>query len=260
MSGRPATAGPRPRPAAERLRAGIADGVQTVEAFSRRDALDRDWMGWGALRVLSHQRWAPDAHDEGRVANMERLLLVIEGSLDAGCGSLGRFRAEAGDLLWIGTGHGLESRLANASAGRPLRLLECWLQPDRVNAAPAAAVHRCVEGAVGWNLRAAPGGEAGALPLRQAARVATACVEPGATLPLPAADQGRWWLEVVAGGVVARPAGGAARDAHVGWRLGEGDGLAWLAGDPHAPAAVVAAGPLPPRLLLLALPGAAPAG
>src|SRR5690606_41424050 len=58
-----------------RAQAPAGDGSRVaVEAFSRGDAIDRDWMGWGALRVLSRQDWAPGAtRDDGRVANMERL-------------------------------------------------------------------------------------------------------------------------------------------------------------------------------------------
>src|SRR5690606_37451423 len=136
-----------------RAQAPAGDGSRVaVEAFSRGDAIDRDWMGWGTLRVLSRQDWAPGAtRDDGRVANMERLLLVLDGALDADCGDLGRHRVEAGGALWIGTGHGLESRLANASASRPLRLVELWLRPDRVNAVPAVAA---------WLPDGGPGGRA----------------------------------------------------------------------------------------------------
>ena len=226
------------RPGAARLRPASArarssrDGIVAVEAFSRGDAIDRAWMGWGALRVLSRQDWVPGAvRDEGRVANMERLLLVLDGALDADCGDLGRHRVSAGGSLWISTGHGLASRLGNASKDAPLRLLEAWLQPDRVNAVPAVAPHP------------PPG-------------ATLVDLEPGMPVAIPACAGGRWWLEVLAGEVIA--CGGAdappTTDVSHGTRLSAGDGLGWLAGDVGAPASVAASGSGPARLLLLALP------
>ena len=256
-----ATAGaPRLRPASARAQAPAGDGSRVaVEAFSRGDAIDRDWMGWGALRVLSRQDWAPGAtRDDGRVANMERLLLVLDGALDADCGDLGRHRVEAGGALWIGTGHGLESRLANASARRPLRLVEFWLRPDRVNAAPAVAA---------WLPDGGPGARddgvagawrplAGVLPAGQRVAAMVARLGPGECSAIPHGAGHRRWLEVLSGGVVA--AAGEAR-AHAGppaggLRLAEGDGLGWLAGATGAPATVAAFDDVPAWVLLLALP------
>ena len=236
------------RPSAARLRAG-AGGIDAVEAFSRGHALDRDWMGWGALRVRSHQRWAPGAgRDDGRVANMERLLLVLEGALDADCGALGRHRVEAGQALWIGCGHGLGSRLANASATAPLRLLECWLQPPRVNAAPVVAVlEPPTDAGSGDRWRAMPPGRGGGEGREAAAapRWMLAAVPPVGTIALPRhGGAARYWLEVLEGE--------AAVDGHGRFRAG--DGLAWMAGAADAPAAFAAAGTAELRILLFALP------
>lgn len=259
---------PRLRLADARGRA-VDDGIDAAEAFSRGQAIDRSWMGWGALRVLSRQRWAPGAaRDEGRTANMERLLLVLAGGLDADCGAAGRHRVAAGDVLWIGAGHGIEVRLANASAGEPLELLELWLQPDQVNASPAVAVRDAggivdeVSGAgapAGWMLVAAgagtddvPGARGAAagsrLPLRQRAQVRVAGLAAGARLDFPAGQGGRFWLEVLAGGCTVDGRDGGA------WRLADGDGLAWTAGDPAAPTGVSAAGDGATGLLLVGLP------
>lgn len=264
--------GPRLRPAAARARS-AGGGIVAVEAFSRGGAIDRAWMGWGALRVLSRQDWAPGAvRDEGRVANMERLLLVTSGALDADCGDPGRHRVDAGGLLWIGAGHGLGARLANASATAPLRLVELWLQPDRVNAPPAVASRRGgvdVEygtgagAGTGWALLAdgaaaaarvmpagpaAPAGDGEPMALRQRARLLAARLEPGSCLPLAPGEAGRCWLEVLEGEAVALAAAGS------GMPLAAGDGVGWLAGDVAAPVSVAACGPGAASLLLLAMP------
>lgn len=267
-AGPAAPGGVRLRPAAARAR-DRREGVAATEAFSRGDAIDRDWMGWGALRVLSHQQWEPGAVREGRVANMERLLLVLEGVLEADCGGLGRHLAGAGDALWIGAGHGVESRLANASAGGALRLVELWLQPDRVNAEPAVAVREWPAGAGAgrWRLVAGAGIEAAAtaaaagvqpLPLRLGAGVLVAGLGAGERLGIPD-GAGRYWLEVLDGDAVLVAAGhgtGHGQDRPGdGIRLGAGDGLAWPGRAGQAPVSVTAGAGGPARLLLLALPG-----
>lgn len=282
---------PRLRPASARGRVAGADGIAAVEAFSRADAIDPAWMGWGALRVLSTQRWAPGAvRDEGRVANMERLLLVLSGALDADCGEPGRQRVEAGAALWIGAGHGIAARLGNASSTQPLRLVEAWLQPDRVNAPPRTGLRPASPAsdpgasgrpASGWTLLAAgPGPAASAsaaalvdtgcpaagaapgfaapmapaagdpLPLRLQAQLMSACLAPGSSLELPRPTAGRAWLEVVDGEVVAQL---PSADPGASPRLGAGDGIAWLAGGP-SPVAVSASGDGPARVLLVVLP------
>lgn len=227
------------------------DGIEATEAFSRGADVDRDWMGWGVLRVLSRQAWAPGAvRDDGRVANMERLVLVLDGTLDVDCGDLGQHRLDAGGALRMGAGHGMASRLANASHSAPLRILECWLQPGRVNATPAMAVrsggwpdvphavaHEPAAAAAGWITLAAPAGADGGLPLRQQARLIGAAVDAGTALALPAGG-GRYWLEVL-DGVVAVD----------GVRLAAGDGLGWPAPGGKVPAVLV--GAATPRALVL---------
>lgn len=255
-AGDPAAGVPRLRPAGARARV-HGDGIVAVEAFSRGAAIDRGWMGWGALRVLSHQDWAPGAaRDDGRVANVERLLLVLDGALEADCGGLGRHRAAAGQALWIGAGHGVESRLANASPDRALRLVEIWLQPDRVNAEPAVEAGSMGGGTDGWHLVAgAPPAGPPPLPLRAGAGLMMAGLAAGASLGIPGGGR-RYWLELLDGEVVVDvDMAGAGRDRPgSGIRMSAGDGLGWPGGTGQVPASIAAEGAGPARLLLLALP------
>lgn len=238
----------------------VAGGVDARHAFSRGDAIDRAWMGWGALRVLSTQAWAPAAAGEtGRIANMELLLVVLEGRLRIDAAGFGRQHVDAGGVAWIGAGHGVECRLANASEHAPLRLVEAWIRPDRVNAAPGVSVRpagTCAPGT--WSLlacgaaqpagsgvdpAAGADGHAGALRLRQDARVRAACVAAGGTLALDCAPGRRGWLQMLAGS--ARVDGRA---------LVPGDALAWDASI-AAPLALHAQGVAGASALLFELPG-----
>ena len=264
---------PRVRPAAARGRTGRG-GISALEAFSRGDVFDPAWMGWGSLRVLSHQQWEPGAlRDEGRVANMERLLLVQRGRLDADCGDLGRHRVAAGGALWMGAGHGLSARLCNASPMHPLRLVELWLQPARVNAAPRVALPPPAAAAgadagrgdavAPWILLAPPGQGGAAHPpsqSRPAASLYIAQAPAGRDVALPEASGGRFWLEVLEGGVAldgpcADPGADGARAGEGGIRLRDADGVGWCAGDPGAPRRFVVGSGGPASVLFIALPG-----
>lgn len=233
------------RPAAARGRIS-ADGVDAWHAFSRGDAIDRAWMGWGALRVLSTQDWAPGAVGGAlRLANMEVVLLVLEGRLRIECTGFDPRDVGEGGVAWIGAGHGIECRLQNASATAPLRLLEAWVQPDRVNAAPGSAVATAPASASGaWRVLAAGGAfdPGHPLRLRQQARLRVARVGAGASLALDVAAGQRGWLQLLAGVAVVD-----------GQALSAGDGLAWDAAAP-APATLVAARDTAAHVLLFELP------
>lgn len=240
----------------------VAGGVDARHAFSRGDAIDRAWMGWGALRVLSTQAWAPGAVGEGmRIANMELVLLVLEGRLRIDCAGFDPREVTARGVAWIGAGHGTDCRLANASATAPLRLLEAWIQPDRVNAAPGIAVRPACATASGAWLTLAAGGEfhesadrAGCdgvdgaagddrpLLLRQDARLRSARLEAGASLALDVVAGRRGWVQLLEGAATVD-----------GQALSAGDGLAWDAHAP-APAMLVAAPGAAARALLFELP------
>ncbi len=254
------------RPAAARGRL-LAGGMDARHAFSRGDAIDRAWMGWGALRVLSTQGWAPGAVGEpARIANMELVMLVLDGRLRIACAGLGVHEVAAGGVAWIGAGHGIEYRLANASAAAPLRLVEAWIQPDRVNAAPDLAIlPRTTAAPEAWSVLAAGGAfvhaascigadglhadvmqgrerARGPLPLRQDAQLRLARIGPGATLALDCAPGRRGWLQLLEGDAVTD-----------GQLLSAGDGLAWGAGT-AAPGLLAAAAGMEAHALLVELP------
>ena len=222
------------------------DWLDSRHAFSFGQYHDPAWMGFGALRVLNEDRVAPGGgfpmHGH---ANMEIFSYVLDGALahrdDAGVEGavLG-----AGELQWMGAGHGIRHGEANASAGAPVHFLQAWIQPDRVNARPGWARRAFPAGdRVGrWTDLASPDGAGGSLAMRQQAWLRGALLAPGAGVARTLAPDRRYWLQVARG------------EAMVGdRRLVAGDALAF-AGE-GGELVLQAAGPGVADVLLFDLPG-----
>lgn len=205
--------------------------------FSSGDYHDSDWMGFGALRQLNEELLpAGTTVPAQRVANMELLTLVIDGTLVRDGVAL-----DAGTLAWTGAGHASETPVERTGDG-DARVLRIALQPDRVNLPPAEGVHRLASGSQGcWTLRASPDGEAGALPVRQRVRLRQARLAPGAELGLALDGAHRHWLQVLQGQITI--------DAQV---LTAGDALGW---QDAAVDTTLVAGAHGAALLLFTLPG-----
>ncbi|MDR7193635.1 hypothetical protein [Luteimonas terrae] len=203
--------------------------------FSSGDFHDPDWLGFGALRQLNEEQLPPGATVPAqRVANMELLTLVLDGTL-----MRDGVPFDAGALVWTGAGHGSDTPVETAGA-EGARVLRIAIQPDRVNLPPATGVTR-VASEAGWTLLAAPDGAENSLPIRQQAWLRHARLAPGARLDL-ALDAGqRHWLQVLHGGVAVD-----------GQLLAAGDALGWHS-DAIATALVAASGGA--VLLLITLPG-----
>ncbi|MBS7458495.1 pirin family protein [Coralloluteibacterium stylophorae] len=111
-------------------------GLEARHTFSGGDAFDPAWTGVGALRALNVLALAPGA-DAGpqRRANMDVLTWVLEGAITTGDADPAPLAA--GSIERLQAGHGSAVHEANAAADLPARLLQVWLQPDRVNLPPA---------------------------------------------------------------------------------------------------------------------------
>lgn len=191
----------RLRPAATRghVRTGWLD---SRHAFSFGHYHDPEWMGWGPLRVLNEDRVAPGAGfpTHGH-ANMEILSYVVSGALahrdDAG----GEGVIRAGEWQWMSAGHGVEHSEFNASGSEPVHFLQVWIQPDRVNLAPAHAQRAfdAAERRGRWATFASPDGADGSLAIRQQAWVRGIALGRGEQAGIALQAQRRYWLQVVAG-------------------------------------------------------------
>ncbi|MEO6264508.1 MAG: pirin family protein [Luteimonas sp.] len=191
------------RPSAARgdVHAGWLDSRHT---FSFGHYHDPQWMGFGPLRVINEDRVAPGAGfpPHGH-ANMEILSYVLSGALahrdNAGGGGVIR----PGELQWMSAGHGVEHSEYNHSKTEPVHFLQVWIQPDRVNAAPAYAQQAFdpIMRRGRWSLLASPDGSDDSLAIRQQAWLRGALLGEGEAVGLALDPARRYWLHVAQGAV-----------------------------------------------------------
>ncbi|MDQ3289070.1 MAG: pirin family protein [Pseudomonadota bacterium] len=208
------------RPAAARGHAS-AGWLDSRHSFSFGSYYDPDWMGFGALRVINEDRVAAGAgFPPHRHANMEILSYVLDGALSHQDSSGGGGVIAAGELQWMSAGHGVEHSEFNASATDPVHFLQIWLQPDRVNAAPAYGQHSPAPDAVSarWRLLASPDGADGSIAIRQDARLQAVALGTQDSVELELNPARRYWLHVARGSVDAN-----------GRNLDAGDALGFVA-------------------------------
>ncbi|WP_024889205.1 pirin family protein [Luteimonas huabeiensis] len=188
------------------------DGVAAVHSFSAGGFVDRAWMGFGALRVLAEETFAPGAAPPAqRRANMRLLTWVRCGALAWSDGDGEAGELYGGGVQLLDAGRGTEQVERNLSDEHPVELLRLWLQPPALNTPP-----RRIAGS------ADPAARPGCwCPLLDdealaPARASAARVAPGEAIELRLAP-GRWtWLHVLHGRSALGAQALAAGDA-VGW-------------------------------------------
>lgn len=222
------------RPSAARGQA-RTDWLDSRHTFSFGHYHDPAWMGWGPLRVLNEDRVAagagfpPHGH-----ANMEILSYVLDGALAHRDDSVlrqvqdGRDPQQpvlrAGELQWMGAGHGIEHSEFNASQDVPVHFLQAWIQPDRVNAPPGHAQRRFdPEARRGrWATLASPDGADDSLAIRQQAWLHGVRLANHEAVTFALQPTRCYWLHL---------AQGAAKIADRALAAGDGIGYAQEAGE-----------------------------
>ncbi len=189
------------------------DWLDSRHTFSFGQFHDPQWMGFGPLRVINEDRVAPGAgFAPHRHANMEILSYVLSGVLSHkdSTGSGGALRA--GELQWMGAGHGIEHSEYNGSDTEPVHFLQIWIQPDRLNAQPGHA-QRAFDPAQRrgrWATLVSPDGADGSLAMRQQAWLRGVQLDAGEDVETVLDPARRYWLQVVQG---SARVGGRALDA-----------------------------------------------
>lgn len=205
------------RPAAERGDVAL-DWLHSHHTFSFGHYYDPAWMGFGVLRVINDDTVAPGGgFAPHRHANMEIISVVLEGALahQDSTGNAGVFRA--GDVQWMSAGHGIEHSEYNGSNTEPVHFLQIWIQPDRLNYAPAYdQKHFSPDARRGrWAVLASPEGEGGSIAIRQQVKLSAARLVEGASVQVALDPTRRYWLHVATGAVQY-----AGRVLHAGDALG----------------------------------------
>lgn len=176
--------------------------LRSWHTFSFGHYHDPAWMGFGPLRVINDDTVAAGGgFSPHRHANMEIVSVVLSGALAHrdSTGTEGVIRA--GDVQWMSAGHGIEHSEYNGSDTEPVHFLQIWIQPDRLNAAPAYAQRffdpdaRCAR----WATLVSPDGVDGSIAMRQQAslRATRLHADDGVATQFDAGR--RYWLHVASG-------------------------------------------------------------
>ncbi|WP_119719349.1 pirin family protein [Cognatilysobacter tabacisoli] len=217
----------RPSAARGRVQAGWLDSRHT---FSFGQYYDPAWMGFGPLRVINEDRVDPGAgFAPHRHANMEILSYVLDGGLAHRDSTGGGGVIRPGELQWMSAGHGVEHSEFNASDAEPVHFLQIWIQPSRLNHAPAYAQRAATPLSSAWTVLASPDGADGSIAIRQDARLRAVRLADGDAAAFERDPSRLYWLHVARGTVDVD-----------GQALSAGDALGWA--DEAGPLSVRGAG------------------
>jgi redox-sensitive bicupin YhaK (pirin superfamily) len=148
--------------------------LDSRHTFSFGSYRDRDWQGYGPLRVINEDRvvagagFSPHSHSD-----MEILSYVLEGGLRHRDSTGGGSVLKPGEMQLMTAGRGISHSEMNASALEPVHFLQIWIETDTPGAPPGyqqlaldvPALHQ------GFSKVAAPPGETAPFRLLQDARV-----------------------------------------------------------------------------------------
>ncbi len=178
--------------------------LRSRHTFSFGHYHDPAWMGFGPLRVINDDTVAPGGgFAPHRHANMEIISVVLDGALahKDSAGHEGVIRA--GDVQWMSAGHGIEHSEYNGSGTEPVHFLQIWIQPDRLNAAPAYAqtFFDPEDRRARWATLVSADGAEGSIAIRQQASLRATRLQAGDAVATSLDPARRYWLHVAAGEV-----------------------------------------------------------
>ncbi len=176
--------------------------LDTWHTFSFADYYDPDHMGFRDLRVINDDRIeAGRGFPMHSHRDMEILTYVLEGELEhkdsMGTGS----RIRPGEIQRMSAGTGVRHSEYNASADRPLHLLQIWILPGPPGIAPSYEQKSLPrEGLAGrLGLIASPGSEKHAVALHQDTKVYASLLTDGQGVAHELAAGRHAWVHVARG-------------------------------------------------------------
>jgi redox-sensitive bicupin YhaK (pirin superfamily) len=172
--------------------------------FSFANYYDKGRMGWGALRVWNDDEIAPNSgfppHPH---RDMEIITYVREGAVTHQDSMGNQGRTGAGDVQVMSAGTGVRHAEYNLEPGRTT-LFQIWIEPSEIGGAPSWGAKPFPKGdRAGRFVTLASGlpGDAEALPIRTAARVAGATIKAGETADYPTDPSRHLYLVPAVGAV-----------------------------------------------------------
>lgn len=194
--------------------------LDSRHSFSFGSYHDRQWMGYGPLRVINEDRvvpgagFAPHSHSD-----MEIISYVLAGGLRHRDSTGGGSVLKPGELQLMTAGRGISHSEMNASASEPVHFLQIWIETDTPGAAPGYQQQPLDVDALrrGFVTVAAPPAEAAPFRLLQDARLLIAWPRGGHPVAHIAREGRRHYLHLARGAItvngVVLQAGDAAMTA-----------------------------------------------
>ena len=179
------------------------DWLDSRHSFSFSHYHDPQWMGFGPLRVINDDRFAPSGgfgmHGH---RDMEILTWIIEGRL-AHRDSLGNEGEISRDVAQVMTaGRGIRHSEFNPDPENSVHLLQIWIEPREPGLEPSYADRRFDPAARRnpWDPIASPDGRGNSVTIQQDAVVAVCELDPGKAVAY-ALEPGRTaWVQIARGG------------------------------------------------------------
>ncbi len=200
------------------------DWLDSKHTFSFGHYWDPKHMGFGVLRVINEDRITPGAgFPKHPHKDMEILSYVLSGALEhkdsLGTGSV----IYPGELQYMSAGSGVTHSEYNGAPGEVTHFYQLWLMPNEQGAPPRYGQVRIDEPSRHNRFGLIAGGPRFGAPieLRQDAALLSARLEPNASIPIHAAEDRQYWLQVARGRLMVVPPGSET----LATQLREGDGL-----------------------------------
>ncbi|MFN3230728.1 MAG: pirin family protein [Alphaproteobacteria bacterium] len=177
--------------------------LDSRHTFSFGQYYDRDFMGFGPLRVINEDRVEPgrgfDTHGH---ANMEIISYVLDGALahkdSIGTGSV----IKPGEVQRMTAGSGIRHSEYNASESEPVHFLQIWIMPESDGLAPGyeQKAFDDIDGS-GFRLVASRDGREGSVTIHQDAALYVAKPGEGDCVGYAFAEGRIGWLQVARGDI-----------------------------------------------------------
>ncbi len=186
--------------------------LDSWHSFSFAGHFDRDWCGFGPLRVINEDR-IQAGHGFGMHphADMEIITVMLAGELHHQ-DSMGHSEAlRCGEVQRMTAGTGIVHSETNPSAA-PCHLLQIWIEPSGTGLTPGYeqkpfAIDR------GWTLLIDPEGREGAMAINRPVRLWRARAAAGQELGCAVAPDAQGWIQMIAGELIASDTHAVASDS-----------------------------------------------